>query len=251
MNLVAAAPPNPPEGNEIIVVDLTGTAGAEVAHTLPNKKYIRHTKVMLQNLFPLISCAAIDAILSSSKYKFKGSFTVLRNIESQRSDIDGDGAGQFDGIPPRIKVFIKRNRPAKKLTAIDERLSAEIDAIPELNTKVGTHPVDPSVVGSVEEDVDDATRECLCCYGDFTMSEMRGCSAGSGHLVCKDCIYRFVSEQLDGNGSALFKCIVDADCEHKYSLALLDQVLSPKLNKRANDLVFREETKKAGLGNVW
>ena len=238
MNVVAAAHPNPP--------------GAEVAHTLPNRKYIRHTKVMLQNLFPLISCAAIDAVLSSSKYKFKDSFTILRNIESQRNAVNGDGAGQFDGIPSLIKVFIKRNRPAKKLTAIDERLSAEIDAIPELNTKVGNHPVGPSsVVGNVQEDVDDATRECLCCYGDYRMSEMRECTSGSGHLVCKDCIYRFVSEQLDGNGSALFKCIVDADCQQKYSLALLDQVLSPKLNKRANDLVFREEMKVAGLGNVW
>ena len=239
MNVVAAAPPDPP--------------GAEVAYSLPNKKFILHAKVMLQNSFPLISCAAIEAVLLSSKYKFKDSFYILRNIESQHNNaVNGDGAGQFDGIPPRIKVFIKRKRPQMTLlTAEDERLSAEIDAIPELNTKVGNHPVGPSSVVDNVQDAHDATNECLCCYGDYPLSDMRECSAGSGHLVCKDCIYRFVSEQLVGNGSALFKCIVDADCQQKYSLALLDQVLSPKLNKRANDLVFREEMKNAGLGNVW
>ena len=85
---------------------------------------------------------------------------------------------------------------------------------------------------------------------EYPHAEMKECSTGSGHFVCTGCIYRFVSEQLDGNGSIQFKCIVDADCQNHYSSALLDTALSPKLNRRVNDLVIREEMKKAGI-NSW
>ena len=89
--------------------------------------------------------------------------------------------------------------------------------------------------------------ECLCCYGDYNLSEMRECSPGSGHHVCQRCINAYVSEQVDGNDSAVFKCIVDPNCQNKYSLFLLDETLSPKLRKRTNDKVFRAEAKKAGI----
>lgn len=163
----------------------------------------------------------------------------------------------FDGIPPRLRVFLRRERPRKNvtLTERDERLRGEIDAIPELNTKEkevidltsDTEDEDSIVV----EEVHETEVECLCCFGDYPPSETRECELGSDHRVCKECIYRYVSEQLDGNDSASFTCIVDTNCQNNYSLSLLDQVLSPKLNKRANDRVFREELKKAGIGNDW
>ena len=89
--------------------------------------------------------------------------------------------------------------------------------------------------------------ECLCCCDDYNLSEMRECSPGSGHRVCQRCINAYVSEQVDGNDSAVFKCIVDPNCQNTYSLFLLDETLSPKLRKRANDKVFRAEAKKAGI----
>ena len=74
-----------------------------IAH--PSGKYIRQAKLTLQNYFPQISCAAIDAVLHSTRYSFKDSVYFLSNIESQRSAIDGNGAGHFGGVPSHIKVL--------------------------------------------------------------------------------------------------------------------------------------------------
>jgi hypothetical protein len=67
----------------------------------------------------------------------------------------------------------------------------------------------------------------------------------SGHLVCTNCIQRYVSEQFDGNGSTDFECIGSAECSCKYSQAFLGGVLTPKLRKRVDEAVFRQEVSKA------
>jgi len=247
-----------------------------------NKPYISRAKLLLQNFFLRISCAAIDAVLKSNGFGFTPSFNYLKDVETQRDGIDGDGSGQFARIPPTIKVFIKHNRPKKlvKLCAdLDHKLVKEVSRIPQLNTIANKPTIirpdtdieiidlisddDSSTEGSgsvihegkrdssiVQDKEEPKVKDCLCCYMEYPQGEMKECSTGSGHFVCTDCIYRFVSEQLDGNGSIQFKCIVDADCQNHYSSALLDSALSPKLNRRVNDLVIREEMKKAGI-NSW
>jgi len=87
-----------------------------------NKPYISRAKLLLQNFFLRISCAAIDAVLKSNGFGFTPSFNYLKDVETQRDGIDGDGSGQFARIPPTIKVFIKHNRP-KKLV----KLCADLD----------------------------------------------------------------------------------------------------------------------------
>ena len=261
-----------------------------------NRTYAYQARLMLQNEFPRISCAAIDSIILNSKNKFTDAFHILRNIENQRGfgTIDDDGQGKFESIDLNVKVFIKSNRPQKKFRLSEQQLCDEIAAIPELNTKLKGATVETPKEKEVidltldddeedEEEVDDelntkekssesnanvdkeevdhdatggeeAQVECLCCYGDYPHTEMMECKTGSGHTVCKDCIGRYVSEQLDGNDSVAFKCIADTDCEHIYTTQMLDQdgVLSPKLKERMNDRVFREMMKQCSLGDdMW
>jgi len=222
-----------------------------------DKRYIRQAKDVLQNTFTIISCAAIDVVLRSSDFNFTAAFGVLRNIESQRTETNRNGVGQFASIPPTIKVFIIKNRKKTRIVPTHDLLLNEINTIPELNKKDNSNPPrsDPEDLVDCDDKENNLKSDaslvmCLCCYGDHPQFEMKECTAGSGHFVCGGCVYRYVSEQLDGNGSITFKCIVDADCKCKYSLALLDQVLSPKLNRRVNDRVIREEMKKAGI-NSW
>ena len=245
-----------------------------------NKSYISRAKLLLQNYYLRVSCAAIGAVLQNNAYQFTATFNYLKDIESQRDGINGDGSGQFARIPPTIKVFIKNNRPKKPVELradLDHVLVNEVSRIPQLNTIANKPTIirpdieiidlisddDSSTEGSgsvihegkrdgsvVEKNEEPPVEDCLCCYMEFPQREMKECTTGSEHFVCTDCIYRFVSEQLDGNGSVAFKCIVDADCQNHYSSALLDAALSPKLNRRVNDLVIREEMKKAGI-NSW
>jgi len=214
------------------------------------------TKKTLENEFRRISCAAIDTVLQLSEFNFTAAYHFLSKIEDKRGTIYGGGDFQLDGFPVSIKVFIKKDRAEKEFQLTDKKLIGETDAIPKLklHTKKKNPPTVMPVV--VEETrygtiaIVEAEMECLCCYGDYPRSDMRECKAGSDHFICKQCIYCHVSEQLDGNDSAVFKCIGDANCRHEYSIALLNQTLTPKLNRRANDRIFREEMKKAGV-DVW
>ena len=228
-------------------------------HLERDKRYICEARVVLQNTFTKISCAAIDVVLRSSDFNFTAAFGVLRNIESQHAETNRNGVGQFASIPPTIKVFIIKNREKKRKVPTHDLLLTEINTIPELNKKDNSNPPRPDPPSGDMVDCDDKENNlksdaslvgCLCCYGDYPPTEMEECKAGSGHFVCGGCVYRYVSEQLDGNNSVTFKCIVDADCKCKYSLALLDQVLSPKLIRRVNYCVMQEEMKKAGI-NSW
>ena len=59
-----------------------------------------------------------------------------------------------------------------------------------------------------------------------------------------------MSEQLDGNNSTRFECIVSDTCKCVYTTTLLDKVLTPRLKGRVNESVFREQVKLSGL-EVW
>lgn len=204
------------------------------------RRYTAQARVMLQDSFQLLSVSAIDSVLSFSKNEFTDAFRLLSNIESHRLTMNrfSHGAGYFEEIPSDIQVFLKNKRPKKviDLTEVDELLSHEIDAIPELNTKEDipiidlTADSDEENYGGAAEKVKETESECLCCYGDYPLSDLRECKAGSEHFVCKQCINCYVSEQLDGNDRVAFKCIVDANCSHNYTNDILDEVgiLSPR-----------------------
>lgn len=181
------------------------------------KLYASQTRVMLQGLFPRISVAAIDGVISSSPAfglergnAFTDAFATLTNMEERRrAGIDGNGAGLFDAVPAHIKVFIKSNRKLKRFRPTHPQLIDEIDSIPEINTK---GQAKSEVVDLTSDDLDDEENgegevkvgtadapdqapeiECLCCYGDYPLVELRECVPGSGHFVCKQCISSFVS----------------------------------------------------------
>ena len=228
----------------------------------PPSIYIRQARKLLMNTFQRVSCSAIDKILSLCKYNFTRSYHYLVEINNHRT-ANGNGAGRFVLIPKSVKVFNKSNRAKDKLELTDESLLGEVDDIPALNTKEGktatdTEPntssakpvIDLSADSDDDEEEKEEERECLCCFGDYPVSELRQCSAGDGHYVCIQCINRYVSEQLDGNGSTTFECIASAECSCKYSMAFLDQVLSPTLKKRTNEMVALEEIKKAGVDDA-
>lgn len=232
-----------------------------------NRGYDHQATVMLQNSFPRISCAAIGAVFRLNyEWNFTRAYHMLTNIESHRNQVgdNGTGAGYFEEIPSYIKVFIKNKRPSKRFQLNDHRLRGEIEAIPELNTKEVAQPVARPVVielldSDSEDELDGGAKEevpeteCLCCYGEYPLVEMMECQEGSEHFVCTQCVNHYVSEQLDGNDSVKFTCIVDPDCSHEYSNEMLDKdgVLSPRLKGRMNDRVFREMVKQAGLGDDW
>ena len=235
----------------------------------PTPAYRRQAMNVLMNAFPRVSFDAIRAVFSAVAFNFSEAFRQISAVAARRNG-DEDGRGKFDNIPQHIKVFIKNQRPKKQFDLIDKQLLAEIDNIPELGKKDAARTpvaqrsttvpltrlrqkrleqtIDLTSDSSDDEGKDEEEKECLCCYGDYPVSALNSCD--NGHEVCSDCIQRYVSEQCDGNGSTVFKCIASSDCDCRYSLVLLEKVLSPTLNKRCNEMVALEEIRKAsGDGN--
>ena len=214
--------------------------------------YKNQAKKLLENTFPGISCAAINVVLNHVKFNFTDAFHILYEIQAMKDNDDAAADNVFPQMPPKIKVFLKHLRPKKRVSIQQAALLEEIQAIPALNNTKGN---DPPAVGDIEaaDDEDGETLvECGCCYGDYPPNDMKECNANAGHQVCKDCIYRYVSEQLDGNNSINFQCIVNETCRHTYHHAsVLDQVLSPGLKRRTNDAIFRSVVEQAGVEGVW
>lgn len=189
-------------------------------------------------------------------FDFPQAFRLLTIISIAHPNEDEAKANAHEvAFSAKTRLFLKYDRPKKRFCPRDATLLAQIDEIPELNTKEN-NPLAPALVddNNGEDVAEEFTFECGCCYGDYPPGKMKECSANVGHKVCVECIYRYVGEQLDGNGSVQFQCIVSDGCNHDYSYAMLDQVLSPKLKKRANDSIFCEQVKQAGLSGkrtVW
>ena len=212
---------------------------------LSSQTYRNQAKMLLENTFPRVSCKVIDIIFrGGGNYNFATTFHLISAINNS-----GDGAGQFHVIPKNVKVFIKADRPQKQFEVNDKELLAELENIPELpdaTAQLLTKTLDISTtIDLTTVDEKEEEKECLCCFGDYPLSSLKQCSSRAGHLVCTECIQRFVSEQLDGNGSTNFQCIGSDECPCKYSQVFLDGVLTPKLRKRVNEKVFQEEVSKA------
>ena len=215
--------------------------------------YKSQSKNLLENLFPGISCAAIRAVLKHVNLEFIDAFYILTGIQDAHDNGDVN-ANTIPQIPSKIKVFLKRDRVKKEFLIVDAFLLQEIQRVPELSGGKENQP--PNVAEETTEakgkEDNAALVECGCCYGDYPPEEMKECSANAGHAVCKGCIHRYVSEQLDGNNSIDFKCIIDDQCRNRYDQALvLDQVLSPGLKRRTNDAIFRSVVEQAGVQGVW
>jgi len=195
----------------------------------------------------------------------------------------------FPPMPNHVKVFIKQNRPQKRFRVTDQLLLVDMNVMPDqaANDEKGNNPpvvgtdhaandktenntpavaegkviaqgpTEAPLVEEFSKEEAEVTNEnglveCGCCYGDYPPEDMKECLANQGHQVCKGCIYRYVSEQLDGNNSIEFHCIIDENCRHTYHHAtVLEQVLSPGLKRRANDAIYRSVVQQAGIEGLW
>ena len=226
--------------------------------------YKQECKILLENSFPRVSCAVINAVLHHVEFEFPEAFALItmRIQPCFPNDLLAKASCRRFILSDKIRVFLKHDRPQKRLNIRNATLRAQINDNAELNQKENKSAQAPVIIDFLDIEDDDDRKpparnleaeeevDCGCCYTEFPRRELRACSGNPDHLVCQECIYRFVSEQLDGNGSVNFQCIVHPDCASVYTHSLLDQVLSPKLKQRTNDAIFREEVKAAGL-SVW
>lgn len=227
------------------------------------KGYRNQAVKVLQNEFRSLSCQAIKLLLEHNNFDFTSTYNVLATIRA-------DDVATAERIPafqhqPRLKIFIKVDRKAKDVAITNRDLQDEVGRLPALNKKKSVDDEATAVVDIVEllddDDEDDSAGdengkkenhqevECGCCYGDYPPQDMDECSALVGHRCCKGCVRRYATEQLDGNNSTNFCCIVDSDCDGVYRISQLDTLLTPKINRRINDRYIRAQIEACGLSS--
>jgi hypothetical protein len=214
----------------------------------PKDVYNHQALNLLKTTFPKISFFAMQRVLKSVHFSFTAAYNILDQIN--RLFPEENSAMNIClhyGVRMPVRIFLKTLRGKEPFRLDNTMLLAEIQEIPFFNQKENIRVV---LIADDQEDdtsVDDkAAVECGCCFGVYHSSEMSQCSAKCGHYVCNGCIYRYVSEQLDGKDSVVFQCIVQENCKSLYMEAMLDQVLSPRLKERVGSRLVQKEAEKAG-----
>jgi hypothetical protein len=223
-----------------------------------SESYLRQSRELLKNSFPLISCNAIYFVFdSASNFNFSEAYRRLSTIQSEQSHTIENA--------PNIRVYLKHPRRKLKdsFNVTNANLLGEIDSIPELNEKqaapcpkkidkisTASHPRGVIEILDSDDEVEEEEEnrvECRVCYADYDATEMHDCEADVGHFVCKLCITRHTSEQLHGKNNLEFKCIGDADCSNHYQLSFLAKILPEDLNRQVNERVFADFNELDGM----
>ena len=206
---------------------------------------------LLQNEFSGISCQAISLVLQYQNFNFVTTYRTLSTFKAEENHV-------IRRLPAlrgqsKLKIFLKADRKQKNLVISNLQLQHEIETMPEMNRKKRrTSDVEiDEELGTTDDKENHGQQEfeCGCCYGDFSLADLHQCSTNQSHRCCGECVRRYVTEQLDGNNSTNFCCIVDSDCNGVYTMRQLDTLLSPKINRRLNDRYIRAQIEASGMAS--
>jgi hypothetical protein len=95
---------------------------------------------------------------------------------------------------------------------------------------------------------------CECCFDDCTFEQLCSCSTGE-HLFCKDCIERYISEGIFGQGNlrgvAPIACMnSSSDCDGIFSRHVLEVTLSSHIWKAYDQSLTKEEVSRSSSSIV-
>ncbi|KAI9488849.1 hypothetical protein BDB00DRAFT_846382 [Zychaea mexicana] len=97
----------------------------------------------------------------------------------------------------------------------------------------------------ISHDEYDELITCQCCYGDYVIEQLAFCSQGT-HMFCHDCITRYISEGLFGQGAlrgaARIPCIsMGGSCDGCFAHSVLEhRILSQDIWSAYQKSVFEE-----------
>lgn len=199
-----------------------------------SKKYKQQAQLQLVREFPQVWKSSIRAVLAENNWDYIKSFdqlkemgsvgfwTTLRNFFVHWSSHSSSSSSSSSVTTHDFTDY----HLAKQLRQIEQRtLDIQIQ-----NDHTLAHEI------NLDEYTDhDQLITCDCCYGDCTFEQLSFCSEG-GHAFCHDCIRRYMSEGLFGQGAlrgqSRINCISSIDnCPGCLSTRMLQQVLTEDIWK--------------------
>ena len=235
---------------------------APARHQAGANGYNKEAMIILRNSFPLISVDAIRRTYESSRNSFTAAFRTLSSIQDSIHEQNDERKRRkrILELAPFLKdvkrIDLKSERKAQAHRPNNPTLTAELDAIPEMNTKENRPIQAESGRDDESHEIKKAPPEsscvCACCFDDECRFETM-CHCTEGHLVCSDCLRHYVEEQIDGKGVGHLQCMgmESGECTATYTSNQLDKAFSPKSRQKVDEKMFRFHFNQVEMDDSW
>lgn len=198
--------------------------------------YIASVKAQLLNEFPYHYKSSILAIMAECNNDYAQARLILADTPPGT-------------IWTSIFSFMRRRMVA--LEEPDERLYRQLQEISQQKQM----PIDKQLALQLnhnEYELLSQLIECQCCFGDYTFEELAQCSLG--HLFCKSCVERALSEGIYGQGNLRgkpFKCMSSMDqCPGEFLDETIENSVPPPLYRNYQCTIDQKILTEAGLASA-
>jgi TRIAD3 protein (E3 ubiquitin-protein ligase RNF216) len=88
--------------------------------------------------------------------------------------------------------------------------------------------------------------ECQCCFTEYPLNRMIGCSGKDVHLFCMDCPKSYIETEM-GQSKCRPVCFASTECKGTFTRQQLQRVLSDKTFERLEHMQQQQDLAAAGL----
>ncbi|KAI9319656.1 hypothetical protein BX666DRAFT_1852800 [Dichotomocladium elegans] len=159
--------------------------------------------------YPQVWKSSIRAVMAENNWDYIKSYDQLADMAT------GGFWANLRNFFRHWSVGSSSSGNATATTALDSELADDIKTIQQraLDAQVEQDHLIAQNINATEEY--DALVACECCFGEYTLEQLVYCSTGE-HTFCHECIQRFMSEGLFGQGTlrgvGRIPCIAMAGC---------------------------------------
>lgn len=212
----------------------------EYFKTEPYKKggYFR-----LLNLFPKIPKSSIKAVLAETNYNFIETYDRLSQL-----------AIRHNWVSTLLSYFNTR-KPQEDPSMYTLELLEELSLLENRGKETNKLDSDLALaqdLNNLQYEEENQTISCGCCYLSFSFEEL--CQCIEGHLFCRGCVNRYVSEAVFGQSNFKEKgcilCIDTNGCIGTISDQELSRVLEPELFSSYQNAIFELYVDRSSLNLV-
>ncbi|KAG2172353.1 hypothetical protein INT43_004895 [Umbelopsis isabellina] len=215
---------------------------------ITSERYRAHALARLTHEYPNVWKSSIRAVMAENNYSYIKSHAQLAEM----------GSG---GFWVSIRNLIRHWSPASSSSTLpanedSPELAEELQILRHKTLEVQKGH-DHKLAVEVNEKEYAAAGEfipCECCFDDCTFESLYSCSTGD-HLFCQECIQRFISEGIFGQGNlrgvSPIACMnSSSDCEGIFTRQTLEAALTTNVWKTYEQSLTNEEISRSSLSVV-
>ncbi|CAO3689124.1 unnamed protein product [Umbelopsis ramanniana] len=215
---------------------------------ITSEQYRSQALNQLTHDYPNVWKSSIRAVMAENNSNYLKSFDQLAEMGS---------GGFWLSIRNLLKHWSSSATSSTAHASVDKsELAEELNIIKKrrLDEQERTDIVFATSLNDKEYAATGAYISCECCFDDCTFEQLQNCSTGE-HLFCKNCIERYLSEGIFGQGNlrgvSPIACMnSSSDCEGIFARHVLEATLSSHVWKAYELSLTKEEVSRSASSIV-